>query len=162
MHKKYFPFLAACAAAVFVFTVYNSFKLSDNAAFASGVMGSGFYNNAGDLQNIRALRASVSESPENVLDIYGRDVLSLFAEPELVRRDAPTTVWQYRSESCVLDLYFTTQKKDALAAPVVHYEVRLRDGGEPDPAFGQACVRSLARAKSGFAVVNFNAIYKAH
>jgi hypothetical protein len=164
MYTKYFSFLMACFAVVFVFAVYSSLKTSDNTAFASGVMGSGLHNNSvSDLQKIRALRSSISESPENVLDIYGRDVFSLFAEPELVRRDAPTTVWQYRNESCVLDLYFTTQKKEAFAAPVVHYEVRMRDGGAEDvsPQLQKACVRSLARANAGFTAVKLNSIYKA-
>lgn len=43
--------------------------------------------------------------PEDVLGLAADALEKLLGRPELVRRDAPAEVWQYRSNSCVVDLY---------------------------------------------------------
>ncbi len=166
MRNKVLSSVLIAAATVTGLVFYYGAKPNDNSAYASNVMGSAFKDGQtsyGQVEERRALRKSISVNPDSLLDVYGRDVFEVFDKPEMVRRDAPTTVWQYRNETCVLDLYFTTAKDSAMAAPVVHYEVRLRDGGAGEQAaMGQKCVKSLARAHAGFGLVNFNAMYKAN
>jgi hypothetical protein len=48
--------------------------------------------------------------PEDVLGLAADALEKLLGRPELVRRDAPAEVWQYRSESCVVDLYLYPEK----------------------------------------------------
>lgn len=109
----------------------------------------------------RSLRRAVSESPDNLLYMNGQEVLAILKQPEMVRRDAPTTVWQYRNESCVMDVYFTTADESAKQAPVVHYEIRSRMGGMFDDAVEKAaCVRAFVRAHSGLHLFNLQAFYK--
>ena len=51
--------------------------------------------------------------------------------PELQRREPPAEVWQYRTTTCVFDLYLYNEEGGLRAA---HYEARSRSNGEVDPA----------------------------
>lgn len=92
--------------------------------------GANSYSFAGE--SIVSLRAFVRSNPDNILRMVGRDISVLLEEPELVRADFPTVVWQYRKDNCVLDVYFASSAEDVLDAPVVHYEARYRDAGGLD------------------------------
>ena len=48
--------------------------------------------------------------PEDVLGLAADALEKLLGRPDLVRRDAPAQVWQYRSASCVVDLYLYPEK----------------------------------------------------
>ena len=164
MQFKNLSIVLACAATISVFALYSAFKPVENTAYASNVVGAALEDVHGSerVSSLRALRRDISQSPENLLDIYGQDIYEVFRAPEIIRRDAPTTIWQYRNDSCVLDVYFTTQKKTAMAAPVVHYEVRMREDAEDvSERLERSCVKTLARVNAGFALVNYNAMYKA-
>jgi len=52
------------------------------------------------------------KNPEDVLGLAADALEKLFGEPELVRRDEPAEVWQYRSSSCVVDLYLYPEQSD--------------------------------------------------
>lgn len=41
----------------------------------------------------------------DIIGLGTEAVERLLGRPEMVRRDAPAEVWQYRSETCVVDLY---------------------------------------------------------
>ena len=109
----------------------------------------------------RSIRRVVMKSPEGLMQLSGRDVQAVLQKPELVRKDLPTVVWQYRNESCVLDVYFTTSSPKASQAPVVHYEVRARNKALQDADVQGVCVRDLVRARAGGNLVNIDALYKA-
>ena len=48
--------------------------------------------------------------PEDVLGLAADALEKLLGRPELVRRDTPAQVWQYRSASCVVDFYLYPEK----------------------------------------------------
>ncbi|MFN3701191.1 MAG: hypothetical protein ACK4VI_06685 [Alphaproteobacteria bacterium] len=92
----------------------------------------------------RNLQRAIAFNPDNIEKMHGETIRAALQEPELVRADLPTVVWQYRTENCVLDVYFRTQTADVTLAPVVHYEVRSRSFEEsaatPDE---RKCLKSL-------------------
>ena len=95
--------------------------------------------------------------------LTGREIRAVFNQPELVRRDEPTVVWQYRNESCVLDVYFTTRQTKVAKAPVVHYEIRAREIGVDDEAVQGTCIPDMVRSRAqGINFVNLDALYKAN
>lgn len=67
---------------------------------------------------------------------------SLLGAPGLVRKDPPAEVWQYRSPSCVLDIYLYP---DGDKLTVAHAEARAPKAGG-DPLL--ACIAQFAQAKS--------------
>ncbi|MCB1555891.1 MAG: hypothetical protein KDJ15_01115 [Alphaproteobacteria bacterium] len=87
----------------------------------------------------------VSKKPDTFLDLLAPDVLVLLDQPELTRREGSVAIWQYRSDSCVLDLFLDSRK-----GTVLHYEMRERrkavlgDENEIAPSEDEgACFRSL-------------------
>lgn len=69
-----------------------------------------------------ALSGLVFDDPETVYQLIGHDFLVMFREPDLKRHDGSTSIWQYRTDSCVLDVFFNGQDN----GPAVHYEIRQR------------------------------------
>ncbi|PJB73778.1 MAG: hypothetical protein CO093_00060 [Alphaproteobacteria bacterium CG_4_9_14_3_um_filter_47_13] len=67
-------------------------------------------------------------NPEKIYRLIDRDFLVMFHEPDLKRQDGETGIWQYRTESCVLDIYFGSAQQGL--RPVIHYEVRPRQMAE--------------------------------
>lgn len=108
----------------------------------------------------RELRRAISADSRKMLDQPGYFIQAVFSKPEMIRRDDPTVVWQYRNAFCVLDVYYTTQRRDALEAPVVHYEIRAREKGVSDEDVRERCVRDLARAHAGASPVRFESFYR--
>ncbi len=107
--------------------------------------------------DIKKLVRDISANPERLLSAKGMDIKMALREPELVRQDLPTTIWQYRTEACVLDVYFTG-KADPLLSPVAHYEIRAR--GNSLAGNEAACVRSLTRKASRPQMIDVSALYK--
>lgn len=81
-----------------------------------------------DLPRESALIASraFSGRPENIEKLRETDFLALFREPDLDRREGATKIWQYRADSCVLDIYFDETAERETAGRVIHYEMRPR------------------------------------
>ncbi len=78
-------------------------------------------------------------SPERLIGLSGLDVLKLFGQPGLKRREAPAELWQYTASACVMDLYLYAEGEDLRVSYVT-----LRD-----PATGRVvqtgCQDQLAR-----------------
>lgn len=165
MKREVLSFLIATVFVASVFLANYALKRNDGQAHAStaGVSAALMRDNR-EVPNAhkRALRQKINANPDNILDLSGREIYSVFSRPELVRTDAPTTVWQYRTSFCVLDIYYTTREKTPLRSPAVHYEIRAREKGVSDESIRQACVRDLVRANAGVNLVNINAVYKAN
>lgn len=72
-----------------------------------------------------ALPASALPGPERLAGLTAPDVSALLGSPGFVRRDPPAEVWQYRTETCVLDLFLYA---DGAGQPqkVSHFEFRGR------------------------------------
>lgn len=105
------------------------------------------------------LAKEISLHPEHLLAVRGQDVKSVLREPELIRQEAPVTIWQYRTASCVLDIYFNGTT-DPLLAPVTHYEIRAREKDVSDADVHEGCVRDLARKSGRPRMVDVSALYK--
>lgn len=156
MHKKMPGYLAA-AFAVAILALYGFLGRLEaaNPAFALPLSYDG--QERIPAETVHLLK-TVSYRPENLLKVTARDVRALLSEPELVRAELPTTVWQYRTDTCVLDIYFQAQSADDPAAPVVHYEMR---GREKQTQHARAnCIKSLIHQRSGLRMVDVTAIYK--
>jgi hypothetical protein len=110
---------------------------------------------------IYALRKSLSYNPETILYMTGQDLRAALSEPGLVRRDAPVIVWQYRTERCVLDVYFETESEDAGLSSVSHFEARSREDAATKSEPYENCARDIIREQGGWRMVDVGAIYKA-
>jgi hypothetical protein len=165
MKREVLSFLIATGFVLGIFVVNYAIKRDDGYAYAStaNLSGSMMRDNR-EIPNAhkRELRQKISANSNNILDLSGREIYSIFSQPELIRTDAPTTIWQYRTAACVLDIYYTTRETTALRAPAVHYEIRAREKGIPDEAVKETCMRDLVRVNAGVNLVNINAVYKAN
>lgn len=48
----------------------------------------------------------ISGDPEALMKLTEREISFLFGKPSMVRRDAAARIWQYRTDGCVVDVYF--------------------------------------------------------
>ena len=110
-------------------------------------------------RTLRLLR-SVIYRPDNLLYVTAKDVRALLHEPEMSRIDVPTMVWQYRSDECVLDIFFKTKSDNDADAPVKHYEIRARGQGAADYHVRKTCVRGIMAARTTPQMVDVSKIYK--
>jgi hypothetical protein len=102
----------------------------------------------------RALRERLARAPDTLLNLRDADILFAFAQPQLRRMEGPVRLWQYRTENCVMDVYFREQGK---ALSVVHYELRPRDKAvfadhpvQSDSRFQEkSCVQALLSGEHG-------------
>ncbi len=69
--------------------------------------------------------------PNTLIGLAPQQIGEALGVPELQRREPPAEVWQYRTTTCVFDLYLYDQEGGLRAA---HYEARSRTNGEVDPA----------------------------
>lgn len=106
---------------------------------------------------VRTLAALLRDDPRVFLRMVEADIKLLLDEPELRRNDGAFAMWQYRTDSCVLDLYLSAKgnrNKDGDAMRVVDYEVRMRDHGglytqvsyDAMPADAATCLSSVMAA----------------
>ncbi len=75
----------------------------------------------------RAPPAPPADLPSDVEQLRGFPAAELarrLGEPDFVREEPPAVVWQYRSEDCVLDLFFYRSGDELLLA---HAETRDRE-----------------------------------
>ena len=80
--------------------------------------------------------------PEMLVGLSPDAVATRLGEPELRRQEPPVEVWQYRSDTCVLDLYL-----DGIARAdqrVVYYEARHRSAGYVPPALCLGEIMAMA------------------
>ena len=101
----------------------------------------------------RTLADLVESDPSIFLKLLGSDVNILLDKADLVRADGPITVWQYRSDSCVLDVYLAAGDKNDTAR-VVDYEARTRlkaklgRNNDADAIDDALCLRSVMAARA--------------
>ena len=87
----------------------------------------------------------IDDDPERLLGL-GPDALSdLLGRPELIRRESPAQIWQYRSADCVFDVVLY---QEAGSEKVTYVEARDGDGDRTEP---RPCLNQLLRAHLGAA-----------
>jgi hypothetical protein len=55
---------------------------------------------------VERARDYVESVPETMNHLTQREVTALYGAPAMTRKDADAQVWQYRSDECVMDVYF--------------------------------------------------------
>ena len=104
----------------------------------------------------RTLETMLIRNPETMGRMIGEEIKLVLDRPGLERREMPTVVWQYRSKSCVLDLFFRADKDGAADySRVKHFEIRHRDimpfnasyeaGKNVEADAQSSCLRSIIR-----------------
>lgn len=69
----------------------------------------------------------VSGDPQSLLMLTGEEISYLFGKPATARHDAEAEVWQYRTESCVVDFFFYNLSPDEQGKSRVSYvDVRTK------------------------------------
>ena len=99
----------------------------------------------------------IRNNPEVLLKMNGMQVAAIFSTPGLQRAEGDMGIWQYRTDSCVMDLYIA----DSGTGTVTHYEMRTRvkvSAGQDD-TFNQAarrdCVKSVFNGHDGITPMIF-------
>ncbi|MBX2834255.1 MAG: hypothetical protein KTR28_04695 [Micavibrio sp.] len=162
MKREIISTATAFVLAFAIFTFNALLRVDENSAQAS------IFSNAASSDLGRPYGAGqrsrisnqISYTSNRILDLSGRDIYEVLDQPEMVRRDLPTVVWQYRSNECVLDIYFTASGDNVLAEPVVHYEIRPRNKTVSAQKIERSCVASLIKPRNNFNVLDAQAFYK--
>ena len=154
----------AMAMILCVFALVRALPVGEQSAQASsiGLPGKSIERDAqNSVAQKRGFRRAVLNNHENMMTLTGGQVRSILNQPELVRRDLPTVVWQYRNDECVLDVYFTSSNTRLDNTPVAHYEVRGRE--DADEYAADVCLGSLIRANAGNGLnfASIEVLYKA-
>lgn len=110
----------------------------------------------------RSMQESVAATPDMLLKLAGEDVRLILAAPDLARVDLPSVVWQYRTASCVLDVYLDAGRGDADQARVAYYEARSRSGEDMGAAEAGGCLQGLYADRAGKIAESFQQIFAAY
>ncbi len=111
----------------------------------------------------RYIQRALGARHDNLFKLRAAAVRTALGEPELIRADMPTIVWQYRSNSCVLDVYYKADDDDVNYAPVVYYEVRSRQtGAETVQPAEQDCLNSILPSVNTPYMISVGAFYKSY
>jgi hypothetical protein len=91
--------------------------------------------------------APVDDDPEKLRGMDPARLTGLLGRPAFLRRDAPAELWQYRHQSCVLDLFLYpgTEPGGGSGLSVRHFEARSRNRSPTSP---RACLGELLRLRA--------------
>lgn len=73
---------------------------------------------------IRQARGFVEDAPQALMMLTRTEIGYIFGKPTLQRRDADAEVWQYKTEACVVNLYFYGNK------PLSFVDIRRTEGNK--------------------------------
>lgn len=82
--------------------------------------------------------------PARLIGLKAAEIADLLGAPGFRRKDSPAEVWQYRTQSCFLDIFLYTDKAGGELYSVAHVEVRPR---RAEPVTQQDCLRQVVRGK---------------
>lgn len=87
----------------------------------------------------------INDDPAQLIKMTRDDLNGLLGQPDLVRRETPAEIWQYRGKDCILDIFLYSEA-DQSNSPyrVVYSEARGREAGKADQ---RACLNELLRAQ---------------
>lgn len=87
-----------------------------------------------------SVQSAAANNPDRILSLTAQDVRLILASPDLDRRDGAGAVWQYRTASCVLDVFMAENE-------IRHYEFRSRRLGDETAVDASACLKDLYAAR---------------
>jgi hypothetical protein len=110
-----------------------------------------FIETGAAVPEIAALPPEPPPPPEPVIDddpqqLYGLDSTALdelLGQPSLIRTEAPAQIWQYRSQTCVFDIFLY---EEAGASRVTYIEARDGAAAQIEARY---CLNELLRARMG-------------
>ncbi|MEM7226005.1 MAG: hypothetical protein AAF495_23705 [Pseudomonadota bacterium] len=85
----------------------------------------------------------IDDDPDRLMGLDPVDLEGLLGRPELVRRETPAQIWQYRTGACVLDVVLYDE---AAGGRVTYVEARDRAGAKVDT---RPCLNQVLRAQLG-------------
>ena len=83
----------------------------------------------------------IDDRPERFLGLGTAALAQELGEPQLLRREAPAEIWQYRGEGCILDLFLYPE---AGSLKVTHIEARDKKAESYET---KDCLRQLIEAR---------------
>lgn len=157
-HQKKISLLALCFSLFLVGSCNESAGIFD------------FTNRPADLEQLSksdlvrygyALQVAILQAPDNVKKLNANEIKLALSKPDLERKDGSNHLWQYRTDACVLDVYWKQQKA---SKPISYFEIRQRrsvlDGTQPvvDPVQWQ-CVQSIIQDRRQAIDAGFSDLY---
>ncbi len=85
--------------------------------------------------------AKIDDDPERLIGLGSNGLYDLLGMPELVRRESPAQVWQYRGATCVFDVFLYDEGDDSR---VTYVEARDTHGNAGE---ARQCLNELLRAR---------------
>ncbi len=83
----------------------------------------------------------INDDPGQLMGLGPAALRAILGKPELVRREAPAEIWQYRNENCVFDVFLYDE---AGRRQVTYIEARDGAAQKIEP---RACLNELLRAR---------------
>ncbi len=84
---------------------------------------------------------AIDDDPARLMGLDRAGLAKLLGDPELMRREPPAEIWQYRGESCVFDVFLYEQAGRQL---VTYLEAR---DGAARRVGARGCLNELLRAR---------------
>ncbi|MEQ8440658.1 MAG: hypothetical protein RIG88_13170 [Roseitalea porphyridii] len=90
-----------------------------------------------------ALDAQIDDDPQQFMGLDGESIALTLGQPDLIRRDGPAEVLQFRGTACVLDLFMYPGDDQVLS--VRHVELR---GASLNANAERSCLAEMIRQRS--------------
>ncbi len=116
------------------------------------------------MRYVYALQENVADNPSFLKGLSDEKIALILAQPELKRTDSPTEIWQYRSEDCIIDIYFV-QKSGRTDASIQPEFIEFRQRAEitspavKDKVDGLHCMNSLYEYRRADIEAGFQSLY---
>ena len=85
----------------------------------------------------------IDDDPQRLIGLGRNGLYELLGMPELVRRESPAQVWQYRGLTCIFDVFLYEQGEDS---KVTYVEARDTHGTKSPT---RQCLNELLRNRAG-------------
>ena len=92
---------------------------------------------------VKVAEPSIDDDPQQLYGLDSGALGTLLGQPSLIRNEAPAEIWQYRSQTCVFDIFFY----ESADQPRVTYIEARDDSAQRIDARG--CLNELLRARMG-------------
>ena len=83
----------------------------------------------------------IDDDPARILGLGPDQLTEILGQPELMRREPPVEIWQYRGQSCVFDVFLY---EEAGSVRVTYLEARDKIA---EPVAERICLNQILRAR---------------
>ncbi len=147
--RRFAVIVAVIVAAGLLSACTQSRKVPSAGEASAGTSGPEAADEKAPVQETAVPRApalpEIDDNPEQLLAMTRDDLNGLLGQPDLVRREKPAEIWQYRGKDCVLDLFLYNEEGNPDSPfKVVYSEARDLDAQKTDQ---KTCLGALLRAQ---------------